>query len=123
MTTSWLAVRFIIYSSGLHYAVCTQRTLSLLYTVWQRAFASKTDKDLWWGCIGGAIFIFVTLTLVGVTGMVALWAPGVLPSDPAATDYAFFYLLGTLPNWVVGVCLVFSVALSCAAYDTMQTGE
>lgn len=96
---------------------------SCLPTVWQRAFASKTDKDLWWGCIGATIFIFITLTLVGVTGMIALWAPGVLPEDPSATDYAFFYLIATLPNWVVGICLVFAVALSCAAYDTMQTGK
>lgn len=32
---------------------------------WQRAFASKTDRDLWLGCSGATVIVFVILTVVG----------------------------------------------------------
>lgn len=87
---------------------------------WQRAFASKTDKDLWWGCTGASIFLFIILTLVGFTGIIAVWDGSVDPSDPVAANSAFFFLLVRLPTWVVGFCIVFALTMSCAAYDTLQ---
>ncbi|KAJ8517914.1 hypothetical protein ONZ45_g4941 [Pleurotus djamor] len=87
---------------------------------WQRAFSSKTDKDLFWGCLAATIFIFVILTLVGFSGILAHWAGLVDPEDPAAGSAAFFTLLATLPAWVVGFCIVFAITMSCAAYDTLQ---
>lgn len=88
---------------------------------WQRSFSSKNDKELWWGCILASIFMFAVFVLLGFTGCVAAWAPGVLPPNSSDTDYGFFYLLEQLPAWVVGFCIVFSIALSCSAYDTLQT--
>jgi hypothetical protein len=66
------------------------------------------------------VIVFVFLTLVGVTGLLAIWA-GVVPDVENDASYAFFLLLATLRPWVVCFVLVFTVSLSCAAYDTMQT--
>ncbi|KAL0959966.1 hypothetical protein HGRIS_011629 [Hohenbuehelia grisea] len=87
---------------------------------WQRAFSSKTDKDLMLGCFGATVFIFVILTLVGFSGILANWSNLLDPEDPAAGSSSFFILLATLPTWVVGFCIVFALTMSCAAYDTLQ---
>jgi len=89
--------------------------------LWQRAFSSKTDKDLWIGCSIATAFIFIILVLVGFTGIIAVWSGSVDPADTVAASSAFFYLLALLPAWVVGFCIVFAICMSCAAYDTFQT--
>lgn len=93
-----------------------------LSNFWLRAFASKTDKDLWIGISIATVFITIVLTLVGVAGLVAAWS-GAWPGDPPQEDgsVAFFLLLEQLPNWVVGIVLVMSVALSTAAFDSLQS--
>ncbi|KAI5814957.1 hypothetical protein BZA77DRAFT_90375 [Pyronema omphalodes] len=88
---------------------------------WMRAFASKSDKDLWLGCSLAAIVVFIILLLVGSTGLIAVWS-GVF--DPASGEYgglAFFMLLKTLPNWVIGFILIMVVVLSCAVFDSLQS--
>jgi hypothetical protein len=87
---------------------------------WQRAFSSKSDRDLWLGCTGAAIIVFVFLTLVGVTGLLAIWG-GLVDDIENEGSYAFFLLLATMRPWVVCFVLIFTVSLSCAAYDTLQT--
>jgi hypothetical protein len=79
---------------------------------WMRAFASKTDQDLWIGCGIASICVFIILSLVGCTGFIAAWA-GVWTPDMYG-GLAFFLLLNQLPNWVVGFVVVMVVALSCA---------
>ncbi|KAI0521141.1 hypothetical protein F5B22DRAFT_39913 [Xylaria bambusicola] len=93
-----------------------------LANFWLRAFASKTDKDLWIGISIATVFITIVLTLVGVAGLVAAWS-GAWPGDPPQEDgsIAFFLLLEQLPNWVVGIILVMAVALSTAAFDSLQS--
>ncbi|KAI1427235.1 hypothetical protein F5Y12DRAFT_737990 [Xylaria sp. FL1777] len=93
-----------------------------LANFWLRAFASKTDKDLWIGISIATVFITIVLTLVGVTGLIAAWS-GAWPGDPPQDDgsVAFFLLLEQLPNWVVGIVLVMAVALSTAAFDSLQS--
>ncbi len=94
-----------------------------LSSFWLRTFASKTDRDLWIGISIATVAILVILTLVGATGLIAAWAglwPGD-PDDPVDGSVAFFVLLETLPNWVVGVVLVMSVSLSTAAFDSFQS--
>ncbi|KAL7621237.1 hypothetical protein AAE478_008554 [Parahypoxylon ruwenzoriense] len=93
-----------------------------LANYWLRAFASKTDKDLWIGISAAMIVILVVLTLVGFTGLIAVWS-GAFPGDPPMEDgsVAFFLLLEKLPNWVVGIVLVMSVCLSTAAFDSLQS--
>ncbi|KAJ8111720.1 hypothetical protein ONZ43_g5556 [Nemania bipapillata] len=92
-----------------------------LANFWLRAFASKTDKDLWIGISISTVFITIVLTLVGVAGLVAAWS-GAWPGDPPQDgSIAFFLLLEQLPNWVVGIVLVMAVALSTAAFDSLQS--
>ena len=95
-----------------------------LSNFWLRTFASKTDRDLWAGVGMATVAILIILTLVGCTGLIAAWSgawPG--PNGEHADDgsIAFFLLLEQLPNWVVGVVLVMVVALSTAAFDSLQS--
>jgi hypothetical protein len=48
------------------------------------------------------------------------WAGVLDPEDPLAASSSFFLLIALLPTWVVGFCIVFAIAMSCAAYDTLQ---
>ena len=90
-----------------------------LSSFWLRTFASKTDRDLWVGVSMAAGAILVILTLVGVTGLVAVWsAPADAELDGAV---AFFALLERLPNWVVGLVLIMAISLSTAAFDSLQS--
>ncbi len=93
-----------------------------LANFWLRAFASRTDKDLWVGLGIASCVIFCILVLVGFTGLVATWS-GAFPGDPPAEDgsVAFFLLLEQLPSWVVGIVLVMVVTLSTAAFDSLQS--
>lgn len=92
-----------------------------LSNFWIRTFASKTDKDLWIGVSIAAVVTLVILTLVGSTGLIAAWS-GAWPGDPAQDgSIAFFLLLENLPAWVVGIVLVMTVSLSCAAFDSFQS--
>jgi len=64
------------------------------------------------------------ITLVGSTGLIAVWAglvPGPDPDVPVDGAVAFFALLEQLPSWVVGFVLVMSVTLSTAAFDSFQS--
>ncbi|KAI1245716.1 hypothetical protein MGN70_012609 [Eutypa lata] len=93
-----------------------------LANFWLRAFASRTDKDLWVGLGIASFVIFCVLLLVGFTGLIAVWS-GAFPGDPPAEDgsIAFFLLLEQLPNWVVGIVIVMVVTLSTAAFDSLQS--
>ncbi|KAI1140998.1 hypothetical protein F5Y05DRAFT_375897 [Hypoxylon sp. FL0543] len=91
-----------------------------LANFWLRAFASKTDKDLWIGVSVAMVVILIVLTLVGCTGLIAVWSGAF--SDPEGDgSVAFFLLLEQLPNWVVGIVIVMSVCLSTAAFDSLQS--
>ncbi|KAH9897083.1 hypothetical protein F4778DRAFT_243334 [Xylariomycetidae sp. FL2044] len=93
-----------------------------LANYWLRAFASKTDKDLWVGVSIAMVVILVVLTMVGCTGLIAVWS-GAYPGDPPSEDgsVAFFLLLEQLPSWVVGIVIVMAVCLSTAAFDSLQS--
>ncbi|KAK1758406.1 hypothetical protein QBC47DRAFT_139698 [Echria macrotheca] len=95
-----------------------------LSSFWLRTFASKSDKDLWVGITVAVVAILVIITLVGSTGLIAVWAglvPGPDPDNPVDGSVAFFALLEQLPAWVVGFVLVMSVTLSTAAFDSFQS--
>ncbi|KAK7429708.1 hypothetical protein QQZ08_003734 [Neonectria magnoliae] len=93
-----------------------------LSSFWLRTFSSKTDKDLRLGTSMATIVILSILTLVGSTGLIAVWS-GALPQADIALSgsIAFFILLETLPTWVVGIVLVMVVTLSTAAFDSLQS--
>lgn len=89
---------------------------------WMRTFASKTDRDLLIGTSIATVAVTCILTLVGATGLLATWTGAYNPSDPNQTgSIAFFLLLEQLPSWVVGIVLVMTVALSTAAFDSLQS--
>lgn len=90
-----------------------------LSNFWLRTFASKTDKDLWVGISMATVVITVVLTLVGVTGMIAVWTDSYDATQDSSV--AFFVLLEQLPSWVVGITIVLSVALSTSAFDSLQS--
>ncbi|SMR46299.1 unnamed protein product [Zymoseptoria tritici ST99CH_3D1] len=87
---------------------------------WMRAFAAKTDKDLWIGVSIAAVAVTCMTTLIGVSGLVAGWS-GVLGTPPVPSGIELFTLLNTLPAWVVGVILVMVVTLSTSAFDSFQS--
>ncbi|KAF5022309.1 hypothetical protein F66182_5638 [Fusarium sp. NRRL 66182] len=89
---------------------------------WLRTFASKTDKDLKIGTSIATIVILCILTLVGSTGLIAVWSGALAGDDIAGSgSVAFFALLEALPNWVVGIILVMVVTMSTAAFDSLQS--
>lgn len=83
-----------------------------LSSFWMRAFASKTDKDLWIGVSIATVVIFVILLLISSTGLIAAWS-GVWTPDEYG-GLAFFLLVEKLPAWVVGFVIVMVCCLSCA---------
>ncbi|MCJ1332992.1 hypothetical protein MMC10_009686 [Thelotrema lepadinum] len=84
---------------------------------WMRTFASKTDRDLRIGVGIATGAVTVILLLVGLTGLLAAWT-GAWSGDPSEGSIVFFLLLEQLPNWVVGIVLIMTVALSTAAFDS-----
>ncbi|KPM45109.1 hypothetical protein AK830_g1504 [Neonectria ditissima] len=93
-----------------------------LSNFWLRTFSSKTDKDLRLGTSMATIVILAILTLVGATGLIAVWSGALAQAEAAVSgSIAFFLLLETLPTWVVGIVLVMVVTLSTAAFDSLQS--
>lgn len=89
---------------------------------WIRTFASKTDKDLWIGVSLAAGATLIIVTLVGATGLLATWSGVFDPTNPEQSgSVAFFYLIEQLPAWTVGFVLLMVIALSTAAFDSLQS--
>lgn len=73
-----------------------------LSAFWMRAFAAKTDKDLYIGVSIASVAVTIVATLVGMSGVIAGWS-GVLGNPPVPNGFELFVLLETLPAWVVGM--------------------
>ncbi|KAL5604796.1 hypothetical protein BROUX41_001863 [Berkeleyomyces rouxiae] len=101
--------------------VCVITNNFFLSSYWLRTFASKTDKDLWVGAGIASVVVTCVLVLVGMTGIIAVWAGLYTDNADAIPSAAFFLLLEQLPTWVIGVVLVLSVAMSTAALDSLQS--
>ncbi|SCU87432.1 LAFA_0E06678g1_1 [Lachancea sp. 'fantastica'] len=89
--------------------------------LWLRTFAARNDKDLLIGCSIAFFLITAVLTVIGVTGFIAVWAGLVEVHDPELSDSCFFVLLAQMPSWVVGFVLVFVAVLSTCTIDTLQS--
>lgn len=87
---------------------------------WLRTFASRSDKDLWIGCSIAAFLLTVIVTVVGVTGLIAVWAD-LVPVGDENSAASFFIVLAQLPSWVMGFVLVFIVVLSTCTLDSLQS--
>lgn len=90
---------------------------------WLRTFASKTNKDLFVACGVATIIILVFLVVIGVAGMLAVWSGKFNPLDPGDDDgsMTLFQILIGMPGWVIGFVLVFTVSLSTATFDSLQS--
>lgn len=90
-----------------------------LSSFWIRTFASRTDKDLYIGVSIAAGTVLIIATLVGITGLLAVWSGALAIGEDGSI--AFFLLLENLPAWVVGIVIVMVVSLSTAAFDSLQS--
>lgn len=88
---------------------------------WLRTFASRSDKDLLIGCSIACFILVAFVTVIGVTGFIAVWA-GLMPAkDQENSGAAFFLLLGQLPSWIMGFTVVFVAVLSTCTLDSLQS--
>lgn len=88
---------------------------------WLRTFAARSDKDLLIGCSIAAFILVAFVTVIGVTGMVAVWAGYMGVADEDNSGAAFFIVLSQLPSWVMGFVLAFVVILSTCTMDSLQS--
>ncbi|QPG73559.1 hypothetical protein FOA43_000871 [Brettanomyces nanus] len=87
---------------------------------WLRTFAAKTDKDLLIACSIASFVCAVICTLAGLPGIYAVWTGDLTIGDDNGYN-AFFILCASMENWIIGVVLVFSVALSTCTFDSLQS--
>lgn len=87
---------------------------------WLRTFAAKTDKDLFIGTSIAAIVVGIISTLVGLPGILAVWTGDMTINDENGY-MAFFVLISKMDKWVIGVILIFSIALSTCTFDSLQS--
>lgn len=87
---------------------------------WLRTFASKTNKDLWIGCSIASFVTFAICTLVGIPGMLAVWAGDLTVNDENGY-LAFYILLAQMPRWVIAFVLIFVICLSTCTFDSLQS--
>lgn len=91
---------------------------------WQRAFAAKSEKTLWYSVSIAAFPLFAVVFFIGLCGPIAQWAGlfnGVTAEDDGSLT--FFYIIQTLPTWVSGIVIVLSGLLTSSAYDTYQSAQ
>ncbi|PIA19486.1 hypothetical protein COEREDRAFT_78833 [Coemansia reversa NRRL 1564] len=88
---------------------------------WQRTFASRSDRDLYWATFIGFWLVFIVTALIGMAGPLAAWAGTWTPDSDIPGSSAFFTIIASLPGWVSGLTLVLTTSLSCCAIDTCQT--
>jgi len=90
--------------------------------MWQRVWASASEKDLWLGAAIGAVLASGTVALVGAGSLVAIR----LGLTEHLTDpNLFFFALFTEENglsWVGIVVLVLGCVMSMAAVDSFELG-
>lgn len=82
---------------------------------WQRVWASRTDRSLVRGAIGGAGLILPLVFAMGAAGALAVGA-GVASGAPLP----FFGLLAGLPASVLAVVVALGVSLVASTADTLQ---
>ncbi|KAG7919120.1 hypothetical protein KL905_000403 [Ogataea polymorpha] len=87
---------------------------------WLRTFAAKTDKDLYIGASIAAVVAGIVCTLVGLPGILAVWTGDMTVYDENGSN-AFFILVSKMDNWIIGVILIFSIGISTATFDSLQS--
>ena len=82
---------------------------------WQRTRSAVSDRELIKGAWGAAGLTVVVMLLVGATGLVAA---GLGPVE--VPSIAFFTLLTDMPDWVLLLLVIFTVALVASSVDTLE---
>ncbi|ANZ77755.1 BA75_05176T0 [Komagataella pastoris] len=88
---------------------------------WLRTFAAKTNKDLMIGTGIASIVAMTICTLVGLPGIFGVWTGDVVIGSPEGY-LAFFIMVATMGNWMIGLILIFSIVLSTCTFDSLQSG-
>lgn len=88
---------------------------------WLRTFAARSDRDLLIGCSLAFVVLVIMVSLIGVTGFIAVWAGLVDVADQDLGGSSFFVLLTAMPDWVMGFVLAFAVVLSTCTLDSLQS--
>lgn len=88
---------------------------------WLRTFAARSDKDLLIGCSIAAFILVAFVTVIGITGMIAVWAELMPVADQDNSGAAFYIILSQMPSWVMGFVLAFVVVLSTCTLDSLQS--
>eukprot|EP00736_Rhodelphis_marinus_P003615 Rmarinus@m.26461 len=85
---------------------------------WQRALAARDASTLRHGCLLAGLFVFPTVTLFGVVGMVAK-----ADDEDVEPSLGFFHLLSQLRGsaWDY-VTIILAVALVAGGVDSLQNG-
>lgn len=88
---------------------------------WLRTFAAKTNKDLLIGCSIACAILTVFTVIVGLSGLIAVWAGLIGVADQENSGAAFFIVLSQLPKALVGLTLIFVATLSTCTFDSLQS--
>ncbi|OUM64226.1 hypothetical protein PIROE2DRAFT_9068 [Piromyces sp. E2] len=88
---------------------------------WQRIYSSRTNKDLIIGLIIACCLILCTFSVLGFTGIVAIWG-NLCCSNEVEYNNVFFSLTKTQRGWINVIVLILVVSLVCSCTDTIQIG-
>lgn len=86
-----------------------------------RTFSARSQRDLMIGCYLGAIILVAFVTIIGASGMVAVWAGYMPVADQGNSGAAFFLILERLPTSIIGFVLSFVIVLSTCTIDSLQS--
>lgn len=95
--------------------------------MWQRVWASKSDKALYWGSGLACCMIIIVVFFFGLCGWLAAWA-GLITENTNPNLYFLQALKGAvnsdgqMGNWIGLVTLLCAVVMNESAVDSMQTG-
>jgi len=87
-------------------------------TMWQRAYAAKSSRELWQASLLGALLIMPVMILFGISGIIGAVMN---PADAATASYlTFFDLVAPLGKGWQGILIVMVVSLVCSTADSIQ---
>jgi Na+/proline symporter len=89
---------------------------------WQRVYAASNDAALRKGCVLGAVLIFPTMLLFGISGMLAEAQDLGRPVSTLQLKFlAFFDLLAGQPEGIAALVFALAVSMVASSVDSLQT--
>jgi len=88
---------------------------------WQRIYSSRSNKDLIIGLIIASVLIILTFSVLGFSGIIAIWG-NLCCSSEVEYNNVFFSLTKPQKGWINVIVLILVVSLVCSCTDTLQIG-